>query len=280
MGYQMLVPYRGNSLIPRIFREVWFRLRLPGRTLWYNKKIRDVDADAFIIRDSLITVDFLKWLRKFFPETRMILDYDNIGSTTLDPESIQDSSIEKWSYDVDDCMKYGMKLKPMAFLDVYRISEKSEPIYDVLYLGRDKGRLDNLLELEEELTQMGLRTYFHICADRRFQTFSNKHYKRIMSYDDYMKLMKKSKAILNYVSRPQASMTMRDMEVVFNGIKGITNNVLAKQFPLYDPSRFFILGEDPIGNLKEFLNTPFRKIEESELEPYKYGNAVDEMLRG
>jgi len=278
MGFRIYVPYIGNWLIFRVIREIWFRMRLPFVSLWYNKRIKEEKADIFILRDSLLTNDFINWIRYFHPDARIIMDYDNLANTTIRPDQIQDQHVEKWSYDVNDCKKYGMKLKPHSFLDVYRIKDKREPKIDILYLGRDKGRLQSLLELEKKMKELGLRTYFHICADRRFLRVTNHKYKKLLSYYEYMDLMKESRAILNIVGSDQASMTMRDMEVVFNGIKGITNNKLALEFPLYDKSRFFVLGIDPIESLPFFLDSPFKQISDEELIPFCYENSIEYMI--
>ena len=282
MGYHIFTPYYGRGLVLRILREIWFHLKFPQAAIWYNKEIIDDNSSVYILRDSLITPDFVIWVRKTHPEAKIILDYDNIASSTINPNLIKDRTIEKWSYDADDCRQYNMKMKPMSFLDVYRLGDrdKENPQFDVLYLGRDKGRLEYLLSLEKQLQDLGLRTYFHICADRRFQTLSNPYYKRLITYNAYMDLMKKSRAILNIVNKPQSSMTMRDMEVAFNEIKGITNNSLAVEFPLYDSSRYFILGIDDINSLPAFLSTPFKPLSEKELEPYRYENSISQMIRG
>lgn len=278
MGYDIEVPYVGNWFCFRIFRELWFRFSFPKRHVWYNNRIKHKQSKLFIVRDSLITNDFLEWLREYHPESRIILDYDNLASTTLNPDTILDNTIEKWSYDEDDCKRYGMKMKPMSFLDIYSIKKNEPSEYDVLYLGRDKGRMSYLLELEKELKGLGLKTHFHICANRRYELFKNRNYKHLITYDEYIELMRKSRSIMNIVDKPQSSMTMRDMEVVFNGIKGITNNRMAINFPLYDPSRYFILGVDPIDSLKSFLNTPFLPLKEHELDPFRYENAIRYMI--
>ena len=282
MGYRIFVPYRGKGLILRLLRELWFRFKIPGISVWYNRDLLRDDSEIYLLRDSLITPDFINWLRKNHPDSKLIMDYDNLASTTIRPDQIEDPTVEKWSYDVDDCRQYQMKMKPRSFLDVYKLEEheKESPQYDVLYLGRDKGRLEYLLSLEKKLQEIGLRTYFHICANRRYQTLFNRHYKKLIPYSAYMELMKKSRAILNIVNKPQASMTMRDFEVAFNRIKGITNNPLAVQFPLYDPSRYFILGVDDIKTLPAFLDTPFLPLTDEELEPYCYEKSIEKMVLG
>ena len=75
---------------------------------------------------------------------------------------------EIWTFDPDDSKQYGMRLMYPSYLDVYQIKKAEKPVYDVLYLGRDKGRGEELLALQGRLEAMGLKTHFHICADRSY----------------------------------------------------------------------------------------------------------------
>ena len=76
----------------------------------------------------------------------------------------------------------------------------------------------------------------------------------------------------------QKALTMRDFEVVFNGIKGITNSQWIQSFELYDPSRFFILGLDDLGRLPDFLAAPFKPISEEELYPFSDDVYMEKLL--
>lgn len=276
MGYQINIPFKDYNIFLRILREVWFRLHLPYRKIWYSKELRYIQADVIIIYDPLITPDLVDWLKLIYSSTRIILCYENRANSTISPESVKNT--EKWSYDIDDCNRYSMKFLPGAYFDIYRIIKKDISDYDVLYLGRDKGRAEKLLDLQQTLNSLGLRTFFHICADRQFLHFKKKFYKPLMSYKSYLQLLRKSKAVLNLVQDQQTSITMRDFEVVFNGVKGITNNKDIRNFKLYHPSRYFILGEENIEKINEFLSTPFIKVPEEELEEFKFEKMIEWML--
>ena len=276
MGYRIFIPYTDYNLLLRCMREAWFRLKLPGRSLWYNKKLKEIDAECFIVKDPLITPGFLSWLRQCHPDAKIILEYDNRVSKSIDPNSV-DPSIHKWSYDPDDCETYNMKRKPSNYLEIYRVAcTKSE--YDILYLGRDKGRAEELLELQKSFEDNGLKTYFHICADRRYLQKQKSCYKPLITYQEYLELLKKSRAILNIMPEGQRSITQRELECVFDGVKCITNNKGIKEFFLYHPSRYFILGEDDINTINEFLNEPFAPVEENALKKLTYQNAIECMI--
>lgn len=277
MGYPIFIPYTDRNLLLRCIREGWFRLKLPGRQLFYNRRLKKTRADIFIVKDPLITPDFLRWLQATHRDARILLEYDNRVSRTIDPRQVP-KGIELWSYDPQDCETYGMRRKTPNYLDLYRIRPDPQPIWDILYLGRDKGRAEALLALQKEFESRGLRTHFHICADRRYLQKQKSCYKPLLTYKEYLQMLKKSRAILNIMPESQRGITQREMECVFDGIKCFTNNRAIREFPLYHPSRFFILGQDSLDRAKEFLQTEFLPISEEALEPYRYYHTIETMV--
>lgn len=282
LGYTTVIPYKDYNLPCRIIREICFRLGLPKKP-WFNSEILKINADIIIIKDPLMTADYIKWLRELKPAARLLLDYDNRVSDSLNPNEVKDVSVEKWSYDPDDCKKYGMKLKLPGYLDYYRIPDDKRTCrkkYDVVYAGRDKGRADYLFKLEKKLKNMGLHTYFRISPTRSFYKFKDRRYQPVIPYTEYLKLISRSKSILNIMPCGQKSLTMRDFEAVFNNIKCITNNRSIAESELYDTSRFFIMNKDNIRKLPEFLNTPFKPVDEETLKRYTMERILSGMIDG
>ena len=273
LGYEIVIPYKDTNLFRRLVREAWFRLHLPGRKIFFNKKINKINAEVFVIADSLICKQFLYWMKKMHPNSRICLNYENRVDKTFDPSCL-DESIERWSYDKDDCKKYNMKFVHAALVDAYGFDarEKKEDKYDIVFLGKDKNRATYLKQLEEQFTALGLRSYFYICADRSFLTFKNKIYKPLMPYVEYLELLKCSKAALNIMPEGQTSLTQREIETAFYNIKCVTNNKGVLNSDLYDKSRYFVIGVDDFNNLVEFLNKPIKPVEESLLYKYSFEN--------
>jgi hypothetical protein len=277
MGYKIFIPYKDVNIFMRCLRELWFRMKLPHREIWINSNIKNIDASYIIVKDPLIVPEFIKYLRQVFPYKFIILDYDNRVKKSINPESIKEYVDAVWHYDEDDCNKYGLSYKGHAYLDIYQTKEKFWLKYDVFYVGRDKGRLDQIVEIEEKLKECGLKTYFHICANREFLTWTNKRYEHFLPYEKYLKILKESKAVLNIVPTGQRSITQREMETVFDGIKCITNNTGIKKFALYDETRYFILN-DNYKDILKFLNTPFRPVTDNELQEFRFEYVVNKML--
>lgn len=278
-GYDIHIPYKDRNLLLRLLREAWFRLKLPNRSCWFNKEISSIDSKIIIIYDPLIVPEFIEWIRTEHPCARIVLCYENRVDTTINPRTI-DAGIEKWSYDRLDCTEYGMKTMEPSYFDIYRFDSNDYPNkkYDVLYLGRDKGRLDTILYYKRILESCGLTTYFHICADRSFMRFKKRIYRGVLPYKEYLNLMKSSRAILNIAREDQEAITQRELEAVFDNVKCITTNKGIKDWELFDPSRFFVLGEDSIEALNDFMKMPFNPVPENELTQYATDRRLAEML--
>ncbi len=272
MGVQTIIPYKDYNIIMRCLREAWFRLHLPGRRIWYNKEILNIKADKIYVRDPLITKGFVEWVCDRFPEKPISVVYSNrIDRATIVPGDVKRDNLTFSSYDKDDCDKYKMKYNSPSYMRTYAFeeNEKKEPEYDVVYLGRDKGRADKLFDIQKEFEELGLKTYFHICADRELPGYKKKYHKPLMAYEDYIELLKKTRSHLNIVPEGQRSVTQRELESAFDRVKCITNNKGIKDFELYDPTRYFILGDDDISELPKFLNTEFKALTEEELSKYE-----------
>ena len=280
-GYNIHTPYREYNVFFRVCREIWFRLNLPMKKLWINSKVKRIDEKVIIVKDPLIIPDFLKNLRSMHPNKKIVLDYDNRVNNSVNPSLIREYVDEIWSYDEDDCMVYGLRFKGQSYLDIYKVEDYEPKIYDVVYVGRDKGRLNLIEKVQKGLCDAGFKVYFHICASRRYLTWSNKKYKSFLPYEDYLEILKKSRAILNIVPPGQRSITLREMETVFDGVKCITNNEGIKNFKFYDPTRYYLILDNNISyfDIKKFLETPFNPILESELNEYKFENRLLEMVK-
>lgn len=276
-GYDIQTPYLGNQIIPRVFREIVFRSNLPFKNLWYKKLKKGNEYKVIIIFDPLITPEYVRWLHSQKPNCRILISYENRASKTIRPDVLPDY-VEKWSYDREDCTEYSMNWMAPSYFMEYRRATNGKPEFDVLYLGRDKGRADYIFSIEKELNDRQLKTYFHICADRRYLRYKKKYYKKILDYDQYLELLVKSRAILNIVPDGQKSVTQREMEAAFDGIKCITNNRGVKDFELYDKSIYFVLGEDDISGINEFFDEKTKNYDTNTLGEYDFRHRIEQMI--
>ena len=148
------------------------------------------------------------------------------------------------------------------------VKEAKEPEYDVLFVGKDKGRLEELLSLESQMRALGIITNFYIVANKDRQINKSEHYQKRVSYDAIVEMITKSKAIMDILTDNQKGLTLRPLEALFFSKKLITNNKGIKSKDFYHPDNIFILGEDDIAALPEFLNKPLHRLPSDILDKY------------
>lgn len=150
-GYKVCHPYVEHNLFERILREICFRFSFLPHKIWFNKAIMKVDAKYILVSDPLITEDFLKWIQSVFPHAQLNYLYGNmVGKANhILPQKIP-QGWRVWTYDDYDSQKYGLRLfHENGYFESY-VRAKEEPIYDVIFVGCDKGRGEYLLELEKK----------------------------------------------------------------------------------------------------------------------------------
>ena len=259
-GYNMETPYYEKGIISRILREICFRIPFLPKKIWFNKKICNYDIQYVLIWDPLITVDFLLWISEKFPQAQLNFCYDNLVGKArhLLPNQIP-LNYKIWSYDKNDCEKYNLHLTPTTYCTAY-LKPKKETKYDVLFVGRDKGRASFLLDFEQKMKDLGLRTCFVITKDGRFSK-QKSFYEKEISYEEIIDLITQSRSILNVALPGQVGITVRDLESLFMGVKLLTTNKYIKNADFYHKDNIFIIDEDYSPNkILDFINRPYVEI--------------------
>lgn len=259
-GYKVYSIYKNVRTIKRILREICFRLPLFPKEIWFDTRFLNLDSDTvkfIILNDTLVSVYYLKWLRKHYPKAQINYMYNNMvgNANHLLPHQIPDD-VRVWTYDEYDSKKYHLRLKKTNPYFSYFVKESHEKKYDLFFVGRDKGRGEWLCRFEKWLNNQGIRTNFIIVKDGKFKKRKT-YYKNEISYDETVYLVSQSRAVLNVTMKNQRGSTLRDMECLFNKVKLVTTNKYIKKMDFYNKNNVFILGEDDKKRLKMFISNPY-----------------------
>jgi len=274
-GFDVVYPYRDKTLFGRVIREIWFKCGLP-ELVWYTKIKKKVDI--IVVQDPLITKEYLEWLKKTHPNSKINFMYGNmVGKAKhLLPYEVP-NSISIWTYDSYDAKKYGLNLYKGGYSRLF-IGTKKETQYDVFYIGADKeGRGEYILDLQRKMEELGVKTKYIITPNGRFAKKKVYHSKPI-PYSKVIEYINKSRAVLNIAMPNQTGATIRDFESIFNSIKLITTNRSIKNYDFYREENVFILGERNLSELVCFLNSPFQPIEGEILKKYTITALVEEIV--
>lgn len=215
--------------------------------------------DKFIIFESLYSDRIAKKIKRKQKKGKVIVYFwnyiDDNNKYILNDKNID----EFWTFDKNDAKKYNMKYNPQFYTKNVKIQNEQNK-YDVLFLGRPKTRKKDIVDLEKKLKEEGIQTNFKIIENE----------KDYVSYDEYLKMIAESKCILDYNQEGQVGLSLRPMEALFLERKLITNNTDIKNYDFYNHDNIFILGEDNINEIKEFINKSYRKVNQDIINYYDF----------
>lgn len=264
--------YCSNGFIARTVRKIRKVFPLPG-IYPYNKKLLHLEKDTILVFDSSITLDFIRWLKKNKSESRIIFWYWNPVKESLDPCKI--TGVEKWSYSPSDCKKFDMRYNTTFYFRRTNLNACPSEGYDIFFVGKDKGRIEQLLIYQQTFEQLGLETNFYIVPDNWYQLKMNCKYRPAISYEVVLDNIMRSKAILDFYTDTTTGLSLRPMEAMFFKKKLITNYTEIANYDFYNKDNVFILGKDEITNLKSFIDSPYVELDEEVLKRYTFESWLD-----
>lgn len=202
--------------------------------------------------------------------------YWNPVCSTVAPRDLGPASAI-YSFDEDDCAEYGLRYRRTYYFK--NIFLPQNPIsYDVCFVGADKGRLTGLLQLQQEFESRGLKVAFHITDSDTKKPSRSYAYQGRVGYEDVLQYISKSTAILDLVQDGQSGLTQRPMEALFFNKKLITNDKRIVKADFYCKDNIFILGQDALNHLAEFLRSPVTPVSGEIRERYDFGPWVGSIV--
>lgn len=274
-NYTIFDPFIGcNKIVPRFFRVIHFSLKIPFKSIWY-RELPHNKPTLIVIREGIITEDYLRWLRKRIGDTQVIVIFMNKITRNSEVELAKRYNCEVDTGDPLDATLYGMSSSHSAVYLRHLIIRKEKPLYDVFYAGSAKpGRIKVLDEVCNMLTLSGLTIKKYITSPYPYGITFGKYMKK-MSYANLLNEMRDTRAILHLKEGASTGITMRVVESVINEIKLITNDASIADTPIYNSENVFILGKDDLGGINDFLDRPFVSIDPKIIESFYFETWVE-----
>jgi hypothetical protein len=269
----------------KIIRKIHFLLNLPYKRIWWlTKPIKNdkQNYDAVILFDSAFYLkEYSRFIEKNISAKKYILFYWNPIWFTCVPNKISDHW-EKWSFDKYDAKSFNIRYNGTFFVESYLSKfNKTKTIQDLFFIGKDKGRYNDIKTLESNFYNLGLKTEFLIINDRPLNFLSKHQYSKPISYDKVLAQISKSRMLLDYNQKNQSGLTLRVMESIFLQKKLLTSNSKIIEYEFYNPNNIFIISEDKkLSHLNDFIRTPFNPIKKEILEEYMFSNWLYRIVNG
>lgn len=268
---QVVSSYDKPNLIQRLINKILIYLGRHPKYKISADRLKDLRNDEIIIVfDTLKNYsEVCKYIEQIASDTtKLILYLWNPVSHSKDFEKLSD----KWiisSFSKEDSEKYGFKFVD-TFYNPYLIdsSAYTHKSNDIFFIGTDKGRIKKLMGIQDILKKQEITYDFRIVDNlkRRFDS----RYTMGIKYSEVCQIICKSKALLEITQTNQNAPTLRTMEALFFKKKLITNNVKIKNYSFYCKENIFILGEDPIENIKDFINSNYIELPKEIIDYYSF----------
>ena len=189
---------------------------------------------------------------------------------------------EIWTFAKVDSERYGFRYGGTFYnphlLKLTGKENRESKQTDVLFVGTDKGRKIYVNELENILTNEGIKCDFRIVDN--FKSLFYTGYSREVSYLDLCKLICNSKVILDVVQEGQYGLTLRIMEAILFGKKVITTNkYLAKDEDFSSNENIYILDKYNFRGLKSFILKPVIPYSENLKQKYSFYSWMERLLK-
>lgn len=246
-GYCFSTIFKPVNKLLRAVRRIWMKYNLPFSSLWLNDWYRNLDKyDSVILHMSRLTNYLPLQIVKRYPSVKVIGWYWNTVDKYTVPIDFHNDNIEYWTFDEKDARKYGMK-KNIQYYCTPKNIESIDKHIDIYFIGRDKGRKQQILEFKKKAEGMDLICDFRIVENDR----------DILPYREVKNAILHSKAILEINKNNQSGFTLRALESLFYQTKLITNNEEIINSDIYRKNNVFIIGKDDEDRLYEFINSPY-----------------------
>ncbi|MFV0248639.1 MAG: hypothetical protein ACK5H1_06740 [Tenacibaculum sp.] len=120
--------------------------------------------------------------------------------------------------------------------------------------------------------------YSNKCDRDKYAIKGVKYINKHMDYEDNIKFLKNSKIIVDFLNQTHRGLSFRTFEALCFDKKLITNNPEVKNYDFYNSNNIFIWNGNNIDKLEEFINLPYKKIDNSIKLKYSFKNWLNYVL--
>lgn len=259
-------PLKQINIIGRAVRRLLYSFKCRP-TYFYGDWKKIMDCFPVIVIYAQKNEDIISYLCSRKEENqRIIVWYWNPVSRCVNPNKIKGLGCELWSFDPEDCRKYGLNFNTTYYFKDLKLPVSFSKEYDVFFCGINKGRKNKLNEIQAILAKNSITSFFYL-VDEELPV--SERLPRLQ-YKEYLSKLSNANAILDILQDGQQGMTLRVMEALFFNKKLITNQSSIAKEDFYNSNNIFIIGKDDWNNIKDFMNKPVIKTPEEVLDKYDF----------
>lgn len=212
----------------RVNKEKFYQSLVKKYVLSKISYDEDVCFVSFDSSEWTGTDEFLLELKKNYPNSKTaIIIYNSIENNLDKVKQYNERFDYQFTFDPYDAISYDWHhfqgLMPVKKAVI------TNKIYDVCFIGNDKGRYSKLKQIYVCLTDAGFKCYFHITSQLQPTDSVDQKilFKDGLSFEETLQIEKESKSVLDVTSvldRKQG-LSLRILEAIYCNCKIISNNI-------------------------------------------------------
>lgn len=261
---------------------------------YYARALSSISEDInllFVIKGTSLNPQIISEIKSRYPNCYTILyEWD---SAEKFPKAIKLAPCfnKCYTFDFEDADKFGWNYRPL-FFEKYIEPSKLNKKYDYSFVGSlhsQRGKVVNLVD--GYCTKNGLTSFLFLFSKKAgfiHQKYLNRnnsfdvpegkiHFKPL-SKDETNRIYDESKCVVDYQSTDQSGLTIRSIEALGHRCKLITNNTYIKKADFYDSNNIYVYDLHSFEIPSDFLNTPYKKVNNETYCRYTVKGFVSEIL--
>jgi hypothetical protein len=282
-----------NRVIPLPFKGLW-------NHSYFTLPFKDKKPICFILFRDWVSMDpyteFISWLKRRYPGSKYVwflhdfLENHNDFYTgeVLDIEHYKQVFDLVFSCHPSEALELGLVFHKVPISKLFGDSPANR--CDVLFVGKDKGRLDRLVRIYDVLTRKGARCRFFVSGASSHTADPAREgivlLDSPMPYRTSQEWIAESNCLLELRCDSRAGETLRVSEALIYGKKLITDYTALEGNPCFDSDniRFLASDDDVEGVDMQFMTTPLdvspekKEAYRKELSPTAFLEEIDALL--
>ncbi len=261
---------------------------------YYEKMTSEIPGDidiVFVIKGQWMTDEVLRGLRERYRAASFrIYQWDSIA-TFPDQEKINPHFDKIFTFDPVDSEKRKWLYRPL-FFKTEECERSEDKRYDLIFLcSMHTRRMQILIALKELSERYGKKLFAYIYVPRLqyikeavlkrsplYKGASEALHFASLSMDKTKDIYNHTRCFVDYTFPQQNGLSMRTIESLGHRCKLITNNRHVKDTDFYDPANVFIYNPDEFFVPKEFIEEPYKDIDEAVYERYSLEGFLRDIL--
>lgn len=244
----------------------------------WKKKLSEYDV--FILPSRKSAKYAVKYIKKKTNKRVIVWYWNIVTKEEINPRYCKKYNVEAWTFDKNDAKKYNMNYNDAYyFKNINKTDEDKAYNKDVFYIGTEKeDRVNVLKQLKNEFDNQKITYDINVVRNPHYKGKDNIKYAKKMKYEEVLKKIESSKAILDITNNNQVGLTLRPLEALFFKKKLITNNNSIINYEFYNKNNIFVIGKDNIDGIKEFINNDYVEISQNIIDTYDFENWLKRLL--